>query len=330
MATQLDVYRDWLGIQETARPLTYYQLLRLKKFEDDPAKVRAHYSKMNAHVRKFAAGEFSRQSQDLLNELARAMLCLTDRKRKSDYDGELGRTETGGGRRRTLDQLLVEREVATEDELGKARRFADAVGLELCDAVVQQKLASQEVASQLYAESEGLPFVELGDVGVDQDLAPRLSAVTARQHSCVPLLVTDGVLLMASPKPLRPDVEDDLRLRFEMPVRTVICTASAINAAVNEHYPKSAAAAELASGAEAAPAKKSAPRDDDDEGEPAAASADDDSDEGNNALIFTVGAYLVAMFSLMFTLPKGYGFLAAPLAAAVAGIVWAVAKAMGK
>ncbi len=52
--------------------------MRLKQFEDDIGKIREHYRKMNAHVRKFAAGEFAKQSQDLLNELAKAMLCLTD------------------------------------------------------------------------------------------------------------------------------------------------------------------------------------------------------------------------------------------------------------
>ena len=34
MAKELDVYRDWLSITETARPLNHYQLLRLKSFED--------------------------------------------------------------------------------------------------------------------------------------------------------------------------------------------------------------------------------------------------------------------------------------------------------
>ena len=64
MAQTIDVYRDWLKIAEPARPLNHYQLLRLKKFEDDPAKVREHYRAMNAHVRKYASGEFAKQSQD--------------------------------------------------------------------------------------------------------------------------------------------------------------------------------------------------------------------------------------------------------------------------
>jgi hypothetical protein len=91
MPSTLDVYRDWLKISDTTRPLNHYQLLRLKQFEDNPAKVREHYRAMNAHVRKFGAGEFAKQSQELLNELARAMLCLTDSQRKSDTASHEGR-----------------------------------------------------------------------------------------------------------------------------------------------------------------------------------------------------------------------------------------------
>ena len=98
MPPQLDVYRDWLKIEEAKRPLNYYQLLKLKKFEDDPVRIRHHYKQLNAHVRKYQAGDFAKQSQELLNELARAMLCLTDATRKEDYDSTLGRvqaTKTG-------------------------------------------------------------------------------------------------------------------------------------------------------------------------------------------------------------------------------------------
>src|SRR5574340_1494963 len=101
MPKQIDVYREWLGIAETARPLNYYQVLRLKNFEDDASKVRAHYRKMNAHVRKFGTGDYAKQSQDLLNELAKAMLCLTDAERKREYDASLGRKDQATGRRRT-------------------------------------------------------------------------------------------------------------------------------------------------------------------------------------------------------------------------------------
>jgi hypothetical protein len=130
--------------------------------------------------------------------------------------------------------------------LERARSFANAVGLEIRDAVVQQKLAAADVVTMCYAESLGLPYVELEDVGVDENLAACVPPALARQHSCVPVMIDQGKLLMASPHPLVPDVEEELRLRFNMPVRTVLCTPASLNQAIGKHFPRDMVAAPVA------------------------------------------------------------------------------------
>ena len=257
MAQEIDAYREWLGIQETARPLTHYQLLRLKPFEDNAATIHSHYRKMNGHVRKFAAGEHADRSQEILNELAKAMLCLTDTQRKQEYDSTLGRSEEAIGRRRTFEQVLLAGKVIDQEQVIKAKSFADAVGLDMHQAVMQQKMAQPDVVMLAYAESQGLPYVELEDVGVDIQLVPQIPATLARQHSCVPLMVDGGQLLMASPTPIVPDVEEELRLRLGMPVRSVLCTPAAINNMISKFYPHDGpAAAPLPQARAEKPAKK--------------------------------------------------------------------------
>ncbi|NUQ63046.1 MAG: PLP-dependent transferase [Pirellulales bacterium] len=182
MPAQIDVYRDWLKITETARPLNYYQLLRVTNFEDNVQLIRDRYRRMNEHVRKFAAGEYAKQSQDLLNELARAMLCLTDAQRKREYDASLGREGKAEGRRRSLEEILLANKVIDTDQLNKARNFANAIGLEVRDAIVQQKLAAPEVVVQAYAESQGLPYIDLGDIQISPELIPLVPAGIARQY----------------------------------------------------------------------------------------------------------------------------------------------------
>jgi len=91
---------------------------------------------------------------------------------------------------------------------------------------------------QAFAESEGLPYLDLSDIEPDEELIPKVPTPTARQHLCIPVMVDDNTLLMASPNPLSPDVEDDLRLRFDMPVRTVLCTPAAANARIAQFYTK--------------------------------------------------------------------------------------------
>jgi hypothetical protein len=266
MANELEIYRDWLGITETARPLNHYQLLRLKQFDDDAARVRERYRKMTAHVRKFAAGEHASEAQRLLAELAKAMLCLTDQTRKGDYDASLGRQGAGEQRSRTLEEILLAGKAVDATQLAKASSYAKAIGLETRDALVQQKVVTPEVMMMAYAESLGLPYVELDDVGVDETLAPQIPATLARQNSCVPIMADGGFLLMASPNPLAPDVEEELRLRLDMPVRTVLCTAVGVNKVMAKYYPRDAAAPAVVAkpmagkkgAAKAAPVKKKA------------------------------------------------------------------------
>lgn len=260
MPAQLDVYRDWLQIKEANRPLSYYQLLRLKSFEDDLGKIREHYRKMNAHVRKYAAGEFAKQSQALLNELSKAMLCLTDTKRKGEYDASLGRKTSSSGKLRTMEEILLSRKVLEPDQLAKARNFANAVGVEVRDAIVQQKLAKPEDVMPAYAESIGLPYVDLADVQLDPQILPRVPAGLARQFTILPIMIENEQLLVASSTQLDPNVEEELRLRTDMPIRTVLASPAGLNEVVNKYYTKEAAAAEKAAGpVKSKPAAKAAP-----------------------------------------------------------------------
>jgi len=243
MTKTLDVYRDWLKITDTDRPLNYYQLLRVKQFEDNTAKIREHYKAMNSHVRKFAAGEFAKQSQDLLNELARAMLCLTDKQRKTEYDATLGRKDASGGAKgRNFEQILLASKLVDQAQLDKARNFSKAVGVDVRDALVQQKIAKYEEVLPAYAESIGLPYLDLTDMPINPQLVASIPAHIARTHSCVPVMIDNNELLMASPNPIDPNVEEELRLRFSMPVRSVLCTPRNVNDVISKYVPKDASA----------------------------------------------------------------------------------------
>jgi len=253
MSKTLDVYRDWLKIADADRPLNHYQLLRLKKFEDDLAKVREHYRKMNSFVRKYAAGEYAKESQDLLNELAKAMLCLTDTRRKSEYDASLGRKQAGSTKARSFEEILLATKVIEQPALDKARNFSKAIGVDVRDALVQQKLAKYEAVLPAYAESIGLPYLDLTDIPLDIRLIKQVPPMIARQHSCVPVMIDNKQLLMASPNPLDPNVEEELRLRFGMPVRTVLCTPANINDVLTKYVPRDGSAPEPVPAAAAEP-----------------------------------------------------------------------------
>ena len=253
MAETLDVYRDWLKIESPERPPNYYQLLHLDKFEDDVDRIRRRYRKLNEHARKYASGKYAKQSQKLLNELARAMLCLTDERRKNEYDASLGRREQKDGQRESVEQILLRRKLVDQRQIAKARDLAAAIGIDIQEALKQQKAAPTEAIMQAYADSLGIPFLDLSDITIDEELIPKVSAVLARKHSLAPVMADGDEVLLVSPQPINMGIEEDLRMRLGRELRTVLCTPADINRLIAEYYPQSAVAAETSANVVAEP-----------------------------------------------------------------------------
>lgn len=235
----LDVYKDWLGIPEGPRPPDHYALLRLVPFEDDVEKVRKNYKKLNAHVRKYATGQYSMQSQELLNELAKAMLCLTDVERKQEYDRSLGRivstvdAETG---ERTLLSYLVDENVITHAQAADVKSYCEKTGLSLRDAVIQRKLATQDQAARALASASGIPYLDLAEVLPDDSVLDQVPRNVVKRHTCLPLFIDDEKVLIACADEPAHELEDEIRLRFGLPLRPVIAAPLAINQGIAKYY----------------------------------------------------------------------------------------------
>jgi hypothetical protein len=233
----IDFYKEWLGIPEGPRPPDHYQLLRLVQFEDASEKIRANYKKLNAHVRKYATGQYSDDSQALLNELAKAMLCLTDLERKREYDQGLGREfEEEAGGPKTMDAILLEQKQVSAAQAQEAREYAERSGLDLRDAFVQLKMVAPDIAAQALAQELGLPFVDLADMLPDDDVLDQVPKLTVKQHSILPLFLDQGVLLVACVHQIDHELEDELRLRFNVPIRPVLAAPLAITQAIAKYY----------------------------------------------------------------------------------------------
>ncbi len=236
----LDVYKDWLGIPDGPRPPDHYTLLRLVQFEDNAEKIRANYRKLNGHVRKYATGQYSVPSQELLNELAKAMLCLTDSERKREYDESLGREfpeELSRIGNRLTENVLAEQGTITKPQIKEVKEFADKRGLTVRDAVVQMKLTDMETATRAFAVELGLSFVDLAETLPDDGVLDRVARSSVRRNSIIPLFVDEDYILVACTDEITHDLEQELRLSFDLPVRPVLATPQAINQAISKYYP---------------------------------------------------------------------------------------------
>lgn len=236
--SEIDVYKEWLGIPEGTRPPDYYTLLRVIQFEDDIEKIRTNYRKLNAHVRKYSTGQYLVRSQELLNEMAKAMLCLTDPDGKREYDLSLGRdpAETEDDEPRTTLEYLVSKSLIKRSQVSEIEHFAEARGLNHRDAVVQMKLVEPVEATRAFAIELRLPYVDLDEMLPEDDVLDKVPRRVIKKHTCLPLFEDRGRLLVACVDEPSPALEDEMRLRFGMPMRAVLAVPRAVNQAIAKYY----------------------------------------------------------------------------------------------
>lgn len=234
---ELDVYKEWLGIPDGPRPPDQYELLRLVRFEDSIDKVRNNYKKLNAHVRKYATGQYSVISQNLLNELAKAMLCLTDPERKREYDESLGRVfEEDESAVVPMERVLVKQGHIDKDQMKEAQEYSESHGLTMRDTVVQMKLVDDQVATQAFAAELGVPYVDLEDMAPEFRILKRLPQPVAKRNTILPLFIDEDVLLVACADEITHELEDELRLRYNLPVRRALATPRGITGGISRYY----------------------------------------------------------------------------------------------
>ncbi|MCL2004541.1 MAG: hypothetical protein FWG73_00085 [Planctomycetaceae bacterium] len=144
------------------------------------------------------------------------------------------------GKRRKLETILIENNIVSNEQLQQIVQYAHAVGIDLHEAVLQKKIASPDAVMMAYAESIGLPFIHIDDVSIDTAIVAQIDPMTARQNSFLPISADQGHILLATTKPVIPDVAEQLRLQFNMSVRCVICTPAELSSAIAQYYPRDA------------------------------------------------------------------------------------------
>ncbi len=82
-------YHVWLGIPPAEQPPNHYRLLGITVFETDLDVIDHAADRQMAHVRTFQSGKHGPLSQQILNELSAARLCLLNAEKKTNYDREL-------------------------------------------------------------------------------------------------------------------------------------------------------------------------------------------------------------------------------------------------
>ena len=136
-----DPYYKWLGIPPELQPADHYRLLGLRLFEEDPEVIAIAADRQMSHVKTFAVGKYGDQSQALLDELAKAKLCLLNAAKKAAYDAYLLDEVTASEEIASIDSNIQPAVSSTSQQQSPAKREAVAIPAAIPTAADEIKIS---------------------------------------------------------------------------------------------------------------------------------------------------------------------------------------------
>ena len=135
--------------------------------------------------------------------------------------------------------LLIESRLVSRNDLAVAEQHAAGKRIDLVDALVALRLASERECYQLLARASAVPFMSLEGY-VFSELAIRLvPEKLARRGWLVPLLVDNRTLTYATCQPLNDREDPDLAFASGRRTSVIVATRSDVTQALDRCYPKS-------------------------------------------------------------------------------------------
>lgn len=151
-----------------------------------------------------------------------------------------------------LDELLISRELVSDEQLEEAREVAAGNGRSLGRVLIELGYLQENQLVSILAAQLGLEFIDLADASIDASAVTLVPEATARRHNCLPVRFDDdGRLVVAMADPANVVAVDDIRAISKKEVRTIVATKADVLSAINRNYRLDSAAESLAEEASA-------------------------------------------------------------------------------
>ena len=135
-----------------------------------------------------------------------------------------------------LDEHLLARGLVNEEQLEEARRNAAQRGRSLGRVLIELGFVTEAGLVSILAEQLGLKFIDLSETHVDASAIAMVSEAVARRHSCLPVSLDNGTLVVAMADPANVVAVDDIRAMTKRDVRVVVATKADVSNAISRYY----------------------------------------------------------------------------------------------
>jgi type IV pilus assembly protein PilB len=138
--------------------------------------------------------------------------------------------------RRRLGELLIESGLLTSDQISSALEVQKRTGKRLGEVLVEMKVISEEEIAFALAMQLKIPFIDLRDYTVEQDVIECLPEEVCMKFGCVPVTMRDNILDVAMADPLNLNTIKDLQFITGYNIQPAISTRTQIVEKLRTHY----------------------------------------------------------------------------------------------
>ncbi len=137
---------------------------------------------------------------------------------------------------RLLGQILLERNLITQDDLDLAVKQQEEIGHPLGRILVDMGAVKEEALVAILAHQAGVPYVDLSNETIDRSAIALVTEKTARKWSLIPLRIEDDNLVIAMSNPSNVMAVDEIKLKTGYQIKLVVSTRADISEAINYQY----------------------------------------------------------------------------------------------
>jgi len=139
-------------------------------------------------------------------------------------------------KKKLLGQILLEKGHITSEQLEEAIQLQKKEGIRLGEALLKLDYISQNVFSHTLSEQLGLRDVDLNKIKPDVEALNLVDRGFMREHTLIPLEITDNTLTIVMADPLNVFAIDEISKETEMNVESAVSSQAQIERAIDEQF----------------------------------------------------------------------------------------------
>ncbi len=132
--------------------------------------------------------------------------------------------------------ILVRKQVLSNDQLGEARSMAQQAGIKINEALLKLGYATTEEVMSAIAEFHGMQFVDLKEITIPPSVVELVPESVARENVVLPMAQEDGALKIIMSDPSDFETQQKLQFILNKDIHPVLAPREQIIEAINRHY----------------------------------------------------------------------------------------------